>query len=100
MDEERTYKIPLALCKQASMKLDSFMTDIREILEDEDVEPEDKATFSTMLELGSAIMVNLVNLVRKECEETDFLSEQIPMDEIDPWPGDGVDDDVLDTEAE
>ena len=35
MDNEIEYKLPLGLCKQAVMKLDSFMTDINEIKEDE-----------------------------------------------------------------
>lgn len=89
MDDGKTYTIPLALCKQASMKLDAFMADIHEIMEDEDLGQEHKQTFATMLELANTIMVNLVNTIREECDEEDFISEKVPMDEIDPWPGEG-----------
>lgn len=99
MDGEKTYKIPLALCKQATMKLDAFMTDVHEIMEDEDLSSEQKQTFSTMLELANTMMVNMVNIIREECGEEEFISETVPMDEIDPWPGEG-EEDVLGSDAE
>ena len=40
--DDTNYKIPLGLCKQAVMKLDSFINDINEIREDADIDPEDK----------------------------------------------------------
>ena len=40
--ESIEYKIPLGLCKQAFMKLESFSSDIREIIEEEDLDPIDR----------------------------------------------------------
>jgi hypothetical protein len=46
---EQDGKIPLGLCKQAAMKLDAFISDVREISEDPDLESEDREDFETML---------------------------------------------------
>lgn len=45
MTDNIEYRMPLGLCKQATMKLDAFITDIHEIKEDEDLSPEDKQMF-------------------------------------------------------
>ena len=84
--EEQEYKLPLGLCKQAAMKLDSFISDVREIAEDEDIETEDKQDFETMAEMACTMLATIVNIVNKECEEAEFLGEKIPMDEIDQYP--------------
>ena len=96
--DEKTYKLPLGLCKQASLKLESFIGDIHEILEDEEVPEEDRPIFETMIELGNTIMVQLTNTVKRECGEEEFIAETIPMDEIGTWPGE--EGDLLDTDAE
>lgn len=79
-------RLPLGLCKQASMKLEAFASDVYEILEDEALTPEEKEIFQTMRELSATMMAQLINIVRKECSEEEFLAEQVPMDAIDPWP--------------
>lgn len=91
MEEEIQYKIPLGICKQACMKLNSFITDIYEISEDPDIDPEDKETFIQIAEVAGVMMANIVNIVNKECDEEEFLNEDIPLDEIDKYPGDEVD---------
>lgn len=83
---EQEYKLPLGLCKQAAMKLDSFISDVREISEDEDIDVEDKQDFETMAEMAGTMLATIVNIVNKECEESEFLGEKIPMDEIDAYP--------------
>ena len=93
---ERDYKLPLGLCKQAAMKLEAFISDVMEIKEDEDLEPEDRQDFETMAEIGCTMLATLINIVSKECEEEYFLGEKIPMDEIDPYPED--EEDIMDIE--
>lgn len=98
MEEEIQYKIPLGVCKQACMKLNSFITDIHEMSEDPDVDPEDKETFIQIAEVAGIMMANIVNIVSKECGEEEFLNEDIPLDEIDIYPGD--EDDIIDETIE
>lgn len=91
-------KLPLGLCKQAAMKLESFMTDVMEIKETDNLEPNDKQDFETMAELSCNMLAALVNIVNKECEEAEFLGEKIPMDEIDTYPEN--ESDIMDEEIE
>lgn len=86
MPKDNEYKIPLGLCKQAVMKLDSFMTDINEIREEEGLTAEDKQTFERIAEITGTILAAIVNIVTREMGEEEFLSEDIAMDEIDRYP--------------
>lgn len=100
MDEESVkYKIPLGLCKQAFMKLESFSSDIREIIEEEDLDPIDRENFEKMVEISGFMMANIINIIKKECGEDEFISEEIDMDPIDPYPGEEIDIDILNQEA-
>ena len=97
--KEQDNKIPLGLCKQAVMKLDAFITDVREIIEDPDLDIEDRQDFETMAEMAGTMLATIVNIVNKECEEAVFLAETIPMDEIDEYPEDDMSD-IMNTEIE
>ncbi len=90
MDENENieHRIPLGLCKQAFMKLETAMSDIYEIMEDEDLNPDEKQVFAEIADCLSVSMAHIVNLVSKEIGEEDFLNEAIPMDEIGTYPGD------------
>lgn len=90
-------KIPLGLCKQAAMKLESFMGDVMEIREDPDLDPQDRQDFETMSEMAGNMLAALINIVNKECEEHEFLGEKIPMDIINEYPELSIDDsDIMD----
>lgn len=89
-------KIPLALCKQAALKIDAFASDIYEILEDPDLSDEDRNQFSTIAEVTGTILGTIVSIVQKEIGEDEFLSMDVPMDEIGSYPGD--DTDIMDAE--
>lgn len=82
-EELKDGKLPLGLIKQATLKLDSFMTDINEIKDDPDIDDEDKATFETIIEISSTMLAHIINIVSKELDEEEFLNEQIQMDNID-----------------
>ena len=97
--KEQDNKSPLGLCKQAVMKLDAFITDVREIIEDPDLDIEDRQDFETMAEMAGTMLATIVNIVNKECEEAVFLAETIPMDEIDEYPEDDMSD-IMNTEIE
>lgn len=85
MPEDIERRIPLGLCKQAAMKLDAFITDIHEIKEDEDLTQEDKQTFEQIAEVSGTMLAIIINMVRKEMREDEFLAENIDMDEIDGY---------------
>lgn len=97
LENENQYRLPLGLCKQAFMKIESFVADIHEILEDDDLTPEEKYEFIQMAEVGGLLGVRLLNIVKKECGEEEFLSEDVTMDDIGLFPESEVfDPDVLD----
>lgn len=91
MNEIADGKIPLGLCKQAALKLESFIIDINEIREDPDVDQEDKDNLEKMVEIAGTMEAMIINMISKECGEEEFLAIEVPMDEMGPYPGDDVD---------
>lgn len=96
MDENKDGLIPVGLCKQAHMKLESALVDIMEIKEDDDLCEEDKETFDKIAETLGLMMAHIVNIVSKEMGEEEFLNENVPIDGFDEYP----DKDVMDMEIE
>ena len=95
-----THKLPLGLFKQACMKIDSAIADMNEIREDADIDDDSKETLTRLVEMAGTIEASLVNIIRKECGEEEFLNENIPMDEIDPYPDLSIMDDIPNTPIE
>ena len=93
------HRLPLGLCKQAFMKLESFIADIHEIREDEDLTHDEVYELTQMAEVGGMLGARLLNIIKKECDEEEFLSEDVSLDEIDMFP-EKVDPDILDGEIE
>lgn len=91
-----TNVLPLGLCKQAFMKLESFMGDVREIMEEENIKPEHKLMFDQMVEMSGNMLAALINIVSTEMDEDLFVAETIDMDEIPEFPEDMSD--LLDKE--
>ena len=95
MDEN---KLPLGLCKQVTLKLESVISDLYDIREDEDVSEEDKEIFQQMIEMAGNMEAAMINIVNKELGEEEFMQETVPMDDIGIYPGD--DADILDQSIE
>ena len=99
---ENESRLPLGICKQAIMKLDSFITDVNEIAEDEEITQEDKEKFLYMSELAGNMMATIENMINREMDEADFIREEIGMDEIDEYPDNYLsykdDEDLLDAQ--
>jgi len=93
--EDKHHRLPLGLCKQAFMKLASFIADIHEIREDEDLTPDEKYEFTQMAEVAGMLGARILNTIKKECNEEDFLNEDVALDDIDLFP-EKVDIDLLD----
>lgn len=91
-------KLPLGICKQCLMKLDSALEDINEIKEDEDVSEDDKQDFETMGAYIGQIMAAISNKVSREMNEDDFINENIDMDPFEDEYDEGGDDDIMDME--
>lgn len=91
------HRLPLGLCKQAFMKLESFIGDIHEIREDEDLTPEELYELTQMAEVAGMLGVRLLNIIKKECSEEEFLIEEVNMDEIGLFP-EQAETDILDEE--
>lgn len=87
-ENDKDYRLPLGLCKQAAMKLDSFMTDIREVMTDPDITDDEYHTFNYMCEMASGMTAAIVNIIRDEISEDDFNNMQVEIDEIDSYPDD------------
>lgn len=87
-------KLPLGIMRQAIMKMDSFISDIHECMEDEDVTDDQKYVFQQIVETAGNMEAAIVNMASVEIPEEDFLRETITPDPIDPYPG--TDDDLLD----
>lgn len=98
MSETPDGKIPLGLCKQAALKLESFIVDVCEIREDPDVDESDKEDLAKMVEMAGIMEATIINMVSKECGEEEFLSIDVPMDEVGSYPGD--DTDIMEEEIE
>ncbi len=96
MDENST--LPFGLCKQAVMKLDSFMKDVNEISEDEDLSPENKLMFKQIKEMAGNMLAAICNVISKEMDEEEFLAEIIDMDEIEVYPSTDIDIDPISIE--
>ena len=84
--DENTNRLPLGLCKQAIMKIDSFIGDINEIREEEGLTPDEIYELTQMAEISGMLASRLLNIVKKECNEEDFLNEDVNMDEIGTFP--------------
>lgn len=91
-------KLPLGICKQAILKYESALADVREIIEDEFVPDDAKDDFVKIAEYTGCIIANIYNTVMEEMGEDEFISEQVSMDEIGKWPGDV--DDIMDESIE
>lgn len=89
MDEKES-KLPLGLCKQVALKLDSVIQDLYEMREDEDISDDDREIFAQMTEMAGSMGAAIINIVSKEMGEEEFMSENIPMDNIGIYPGDEV----------
>lgn len=90
--------LPLGLMKQAVMKIESAMTDIYEIKEDDGLSDENKYAMNGIAEILGQVNAVIVNIVSEEMGEEEFLSEIVDMDPIDPYPGDDVD--IMDQQVE
>lgn len=87
--------LPLGICKQAILKYESALADIREVIEDENVPDDTKDDFVKIAEYTGCIIANIYNNVMDDgMGEEEFMSEDVQMDEIDKWPGDC--DDIMD----
>ena len=85
---------PLATCKQAVMKLDSALTDIKEIME-EDIDNEYKELLEKSSDCIIYAMTSIYRVVGDFTDEDSFINETIAMESIDPWPGDAADPDNI-----
>lgn len=89
-------QLPLGLLKQATMKLDSFLSDVHEIKEDENLSPEQHLVMSQISDMAGNMMAAMINMVAAEIGEEEFLAEDINMDDIEEYPDDTSD--MMDTE--
>ena len=89
-------KLPLGILKQSVMKLGSFMQDMYEACEDDDVSDDQKHTFMALAEMAGNMSAAITNAVSAEMSEEEFMREEINMDEIEPYPE--ANSDLLDEE--
>jgi hypothetical protein len=90
--------LPLGIIKQGCMKLDSFIQDMREASSYDDIEPDDIEKINKLADMACLMEASLINIVRRECDEEDFVNEQIEMDQIEAYPDNDMN--LLDQEIE
>ena len=71
------------------------MVDVHELLENDNITDDEKTTLRGMVETTASMEAVLVNIVKRECDEEEFLNESVMMDEIDSYPGDEEECDLL-----
>ena len=76
----------MGILKQAFMKIQSFVDDIDEASEDNDLTEDEKYDFKQMVELGTLMAMRILTIVEQEMPEDEFLNIDIPMDEIEEYP--------------
>lgn len=87
--------LPLPALKQAILKMESALLDIREIVEDENVTDEDREDFNELANYTSAMIAVMYNKVN---DDENFINETIEMDKIGSWPGESESDNIMDEE--
>lgn len=95
---ETEHKLPLGLCKQAVLKLESALSDIHEIILDEDISAEQKEWFEVAAEYLGNITAVIYNQVEAEMGEDEFIAEIVEMDQLESWPGET--DDIMNQNIE
>jgi len=64
------------ILKRATAKLDSFLTDISELLHEDQVTSEEKEALTTILDVTGSVLLKLLNDVKSLVgEEIDFLQD-------------------------
>jgi len=76
----------MGILKQAFMKIQSFVDDIDEASEDNDLTEDEKYEFKQMVEIGTLMAMRILTIVEQEMSEDEFLNIDIPMDEIEEYP--------------
>ena len=79
-------RLPMGILKQAFMKIQSFVDDIDEASEDNDLTEDEKYEFKQMVEVGTLMAMRILTIVEQEMPEDEFLNIDIPMDEIEEYP--------------
>ena len=79
-------RLPMGILKQAFMKIQSFVDDIDEASEDNDLTEDEKYEFKQMVEIGTLMAMRILTIVEQEMSEDEFLNIDIPMDEIEEYP--------------
>jgi len=97
--EGNVYKLPLAIIKQAVMKIDSANTDMHEIANDESMSDEDRILINQMADVLCMMEATLINIANEEIPEAEFLAEDLIMDEIEPYPMEEEPEDILATKV-
>ena len=97
LENENSHRLPVGLFKQALMKLESFVGDIHEIREEDDLTDDEIYELTQMAEVAGILGARILNIVKKECNEDEFLNEDVAMDEIGLYP-EKVEPDLLDEE--
>lgn len=79
-------KLPLGVLRQATLKLDSFISDMYEVIEDDDVSDEKKKQCEIMADIAYTMMANISYLVSNEIDSDEFFDIQMDMDSIEYMP--------------
>jgi hypothetical protein len=98
---EECNDLPIAILKQMVMKYDSALTDVCEVLEESNLNEYTKKVFTDIKDATTVIVENIVAIVSGVMPEEEFMDTSVPMDEMDEYPFDSIDEgDVLDEDLD
>ena len=83
MDQQINF--PLTECKHVCMRMDSCMTDLYEIREHAGLNDEDRNMVNQLIEYCGIMEAGMINLVRRVCDEEEFIEMKIGIDPDDPY---------------
>lgn len=79
--------LQLTTLKHAIMKIDSFQTDIRELCEEEDIDPQVMEVLNEIADVAGNMETALIKIIAEDDESEDnFMKEEVRMDDLDPYP--------------
>ena len=89
--------LPLGILRHCIAALDVAKSDIHEVVEDEEIDDEDRQDFAYISEILGDMIATIVNKTNREIPEEDFMAEHIDLKFEDYWTeeiGDILDEEI------
>lgn len=82
--QEQEHRLPLGVLRHAMKFIDIGMSDLREAIEDDEVDEGTKARIQSYAEILGDVNAGLINIISDEIGESEFLAIEVPKFDDDP----------------